>query len=40
MMLKDALVRWVAPSVTGSVTVELRRGDDYTMLDTPRRRAP
>ncbi len=34
MMLKDALTRWVAPSITGSVTLELRRGDDYTILDT------
>ena len=34
MMLKDALTRWVAPSVTGSVTLELRRGDDYSILDT------
>jgi len=34
MMLKEALVRWVAPSVSGSVTVELRRGDDYTIVDT------
>ena len=34
MMLKDALTRWVAPSVTGSVTLELRRGDDYTLLST------
>ncbi len=34
MILKDALTRWVAPSITGSVTVELRRGDDYTLLDT------
>jgi argininosuccinate synthase len=34
MMLKDSLTRWVAPSVTGSVTLELRRGDDYTILDT------
>lgn len=34
MMLKDALTRWLAPSVTGSVTLELRRGDDYTLLDT------
>ena len=33
-MLKDALTRWVAPPVTGSVTVELRRGDDYTLVDT------
>ncbi len=34
MMVKDALTRWVAPSITGAVTLELRRGDDYTLLDT------
>jgi argininosuccinate synthase len=34
MMLRDALSRWIAPSVTGSVVVELRRGDDWTILDT------
>ena len=34
LMLKDALTRWVAPSVTGTVTVELRRGEDYSLLDT------
>jgi argininosuccinate synthase len=34
LLLKDGLQRWVAPSVTGAVTVELRRGDDYTLLDT------
>ena len=34
MLMKDALTRWVAPSVTGKVTLELRRGDDYTILDT------
>ncbi len=34
MMLKDALTRWVAPLITGSVTLELRRGDDYSILDT------
>ncbi len=33
-MLKEALTRWVAPAVTGTVTLELRRGDDYTLLDT------
>ena len=33
-LLKDALTAWVAPSITGEVTVELRRGDDYTLLDT------
>jgi argininosuccinate synthase len=34
MMLKDALTSWVAPSITGSVALELRRGDDYSILDT------
>ncbi|MDX6476224.1 MAG: argininosuccinate synthase [Gaiellaceae bacterium] len=34
LMLRDALQRWVAPAVTGEVTIELRRGDDYTILDT------
>jgi argininosuccinate synthase len=34
MLLKEALLRWLAPSVTGAVTLELRRGDDYTILDT------
>jgi argininosuccinate synthase len=34
MMLREALTRWVAPAVTGSVTLELRRGDDWTLLDT------
>lgn len=34
LMLKDTLTRWVAPAITGSVTVELRRGDDYTILNT------
>ncbi len=34
LMLKEALTRWVAPAVTGIVTLELRRGDDYTILDT------
>jgi argininosuccinate synthase len=34
LMLRDALQRWVASVVTGEVTIELRRGDDYTILDT------
>ena len=34
MLLKDALTRWLAPTVTGSVTLELRRGDDYSIQDT------
>jgi argininosuccinate synthase len=34
LMLRDSLARWVAPAITGSVTLELRRGDDYTIADT------
>jgi argininosuccinate synthase len=34
LMLRDALQRFVARPVTGEVTIELRRGDDYTILDT------
>jgi argininosuccinate synthase len=34
LMLRDALTRWIAPSVTGKVTVELRKGDDWSFLDT------
>jgi argininosuccinate synthase len=34
LMLRDALQKWVAAPVTGEVTLELRRGDDYTILDT------
>ncbi|MFL5955422.1 MAG: argininosuccinate synthase, partial [Gaiellaceae bacterium] len=34
LMLRDALRTWVAAAVTGEVTIELRRGDDYTILDT------
>ena len=34
LMLRESLQRWVGEAVTGTVTVELRRGDDYTILDT------
>ncbi|HEY3543901.1 MAG TPA: argininosuccinate synthase [Gaiellaceae bacterium] len=34
LMLRDALHKWVAKPVAGEVTLELRRGDDYTILDT------
>src|SRR5690606_14113976 len=33
-LLKEGLVRWLAAPVTGRVVLELRRGDDYTILDT------
>ncbi len=34
LMLRDSLVRWVGSAVTGEVTVRLRRGEDYSILDT------
>jgi argininosuccinate synthase len=34
MMLREAAQRWVAKPITGEVTVELRRGNDYTILNT------
>jgi argininosuccinate synthase len=34
MMLRDTGQRWVAPLITGEVTVALRRGNDYSILDT------
>lgn len=34
MMLRETAQRWVARAVTGEVTVELRRGNDYALLDT------
>jgi len=34
LMLRDSLQRFIASVVTGEVAIELRRGDDYTILDT------
>ena len=34
LMLRESLQKWVAKLITGEVTVELRRGDDFTILDT------
>ncbi len=34
LMQREAIVRWVASAVTGSVTLRLRRGDDYSIMDT------
>jgi argininosuccinate synthase len=33
-MLREAAQRWVARAVTGEVTIELRRGNDYSLLNT------
>ena len=34
MLVKESLVRWVSTAITGEVTVELRRGDDLTLMKT------
>jgi argininosuccinate synthase len=34
MMIRETLQRWVAKAITGEVSVELRRGNDYSILDT------
>jgi argininosuccinate synthase len=34
IMLREASQRWVARAVTGEVTLELRRGNDYSILNT------
>jgi argininosuccinate synthase len=34
MMLRETAQRWVARAITGEVTIELRRGNDYSLLDT------
>ena len=34
LMLRETAQRWVASAVTGDVVLELRRGNDYSILDT------
>ena len=34
LMLRESLQKWVASAVTGEVTLRLRRGDDYSIIDT------
>jgi argininosuccinate synthase len=34
MMLRESAQRWVAKPITGEVTLELRRGNDYSILNT------
>lgn len=34
IMLRETAQRWVARAVTGEVTLELRRGNDYSILNT------
>ncbi|MDR0284852.1 MAG: argininosuccinate synthase [Propionibacteriaceae bacterium] len=34
LMIRESLYRWVASAITGTVTLKLRRGEDYSILDT------
>jgi argininosuccinate synthase len=34
LMLRESLYRWIGYPVTGTVTLRLRRGNDYSVLDT------
>ena len=34
LMLRESLQRWVASAVTGEVIIRLRRGDDYSIINT------
>jgi argininosuccinate synthase len=34
IMLRESAQRWVASAITGQVTIELRRGNDYSILNT------
>ena len=34
LMLRESLTRWVSSTVSGTVTIRLRRGDDYSILNT------
>src|SRR5690606_2203658 len=34
LMQREAIQRWISSLVTGEVTLRLRRGEDYTILDT------
>ena len=34
LMLRESIQRWVGLTITGTVTIRLRRGDDWTILDT------
>ena len=34
LMVRESIQRWIASAVTGEVTVRLRRGDDWSIVDT------
>ena len=34
LMIRESAMRWVARAITGEVTIELRRGNDYSIMNT------
>ncbi|MCC5373072.1 hypothetical protein LMQ01_13985, partial [Staphylococcus aureus] len=34
LMLRESIQKWVGSSISGTGTLRLRRGEDYTILDT------
>ena len=34
LMLRQSITSWIASTITGSVTIRLRRGDDYSIINT------
>ena len=34
LMIRESAMRWVASAITGEVTLELRRGNDYSIMNT------
>jgi argininosuccinate synthase len=34
LMLRESIQKWVGTEITGTVTIRLRRGEDYSILDT------
>jgi len=34
LMMRESITKWVASAINGSVTLRLRRGDDYTIVNT------
>lgn len=34
LMLRESMMQWIGQTISGKITLELRRGDDYTILNT------
>lgn len=34
LMIRETIQKWIGTTITGEVTIELRRGNDYTILNT------